>query len=249
MHRYLSAALGLVAMAAVATPAAAADLRPAPAYKAPPAAVVVPFSWTGCYVGVHGGGAWGEKKWYDGDFQFTDHNVHGWLVGGQLGCNVQRDRWVFGIEGQASYADIQGDSESDGTAHSKADIIGTVAARIGHVFGPQGRTLLYLKGGLAFAQDRHWFSDDGDTFATTSKYMRWGWMLGAGFEHALDHNWSIKGEYNYMNLGTRDVTFCDPGDSSDCFDRPVGIKQDIHVFKMGVNYRFGGGRAPVVARY
>src|SRR5215471_309512 len=51
-----------VALVALVAPAAAADLavRPAPvAYKAPPPIVV--YSWTGCYVGGNGGGAWVNK--------------------------------------------------------------------------------------------------------------------------------------------------------------------------------------------
>ena len=39
-------------------PAAAADLSIAPIYKAPPPAPVT--TWSGSYLGVSGGGAWGK---------------------------------------------------------------------------------------------------------------------------------------------------------------------------------------------
>jgi outer membrane immunogenic protein len=234
-----------MAVAVTAAPAMAADMP----VKAPPPVVVAAFSWTGCYVGVHGGYGWGRKKWSDAGGEFTEHDVDGWLVGGQVGCNFwQRDRWVLGIEGQASWADIDGSSTLGDPAtthfnyHSKTDILGTIALRLGYAVD---RTLFFAKGGVAFAHDKH--REDllvGNLLISTSdseKYLRWGWMVGGGIEYAFTGNWSTKIEYNYMHLGREDVQFCAPGN---CFD--YSIKQHIHVVKAGINYRFGG---PVVARY
>ena len=90
----------------------AADLPARMPVKAAPAPIITVFSWTGCYIGGHAGYAWGKKR-----VDFTpnvfgldfDHDVDGFIAGGQVGCNLwQRDRWVFGIEGQASWADIDG---------------------------------------------------------------------------------------------------------------------------------------------
>jgi len=225
----------------------AADMRMP--VKAPPPVVAAAFSWTGCYVGVHGGYGWGKKKWSDTGVEFTEHDVDGWLVGGQVGCNLwQRDRWVFGIEGQASWADIDGNS-TDGlpTAtnyYSKTDIVGTVALRLGYAVD---RSLFFVKGGLAFAHDKHWqevvFGGAVLTHTDSEKYLRWGWMAGGGYEYAFTGNWSTKIEYNFMHLGREDVSFCPPAPGA-CFD--YSIKQHIHVIKAGINYRFGG---PVVARY
>ena len=89
--------------------------------------------------------------------EFTSHDVDGWLVGGQVGCNYQQDRWVFGIEGQASWADITGSSTLTqggffATYSTKTDIVGTIALRLGYTFD---RTLVYAKGGAAFARNHH----------------------------------------------------------------------------------------------
>jgi outer membrane immunogenic protein len=246
--------VGALALSALfATSAVAADLPARMPVKAPP--VVAPvFTWTGCYIGAHGGYGWGHKKWrdpFDG-VEFTSHDVDGWLVGGQVGCQIQQDRWVFGIEGQASWADIDGESfiGEPASTHfrfrSKTDILGTVALRLGYAVD---RTLFYAKGGLAFAHDKHW--EDllvGPLLidsAPSEKYMRWGWMLGGGIEYAFTGNWSAKIEYNYMHLGREDVQFCPVIIPGDCFD--YSIKQHIHVVKAGINYRFGS--SPVVARY
>jgi len=51
-----------VAVVMAAGSAGAADLS-RPILKAPPPIPV--FSWTGWYVGVHVGGAWGTKEWQD----------------------------------------------------------------------------------------------------------------------------------------------------------------------------------------
>jgi outer membrane immunogenic protein len=238
----------VAASLAVAQAAVAADLPARMPVKAPP--VVAPvFTWTGCYIGAHGGYAWGKKRWTAPDepgFEL-DNDIDGWSVGGQVGCNLQTNNWVVGIEGQAGWADIDGSATVPivgATAfdfHSKTDIIGSIALRLGIAVD---RTLFYAKGGLGFARDHHWVTIGNAPFADSDKYMRWGWMVGAGIEYAFTNNWSIKGEYNYMHLGTKTVRLVtdDPLEFTD-----FRIKQHIHLFKVGINYRFGP--QPVVARY
>ena len=51
-----TAAVALLGLSSIGQ---AADM-PAPVYKAPPP-VVVPFSWTGFYLGANIGGAWGHR--------------------------------------------------------------------------------------------------------------------------------------------------------------------------------------------
>src|SRR5260370_30387961 len=62
MERRMRKIVGLVgAVLLFTSPSLAADLqRKAPAYQAPPLAPV--FSWTGFYVGGHGGFCWSEKS-------------------------------------------------------------------------------------------------------------------------------------------------------------------------------------------
>jgi outer membrane immunogenic protein len=65
--------------------------------------------------------------------------------------------------------------------------------------------LVYVTGGLAVGNEK--FTQtinllvpfvETATFSTT----RTGWTFGGGVEHALDRNWSIKGEYLHVDLGT-----------------------------------------------
>jgi outer membrane immunogenic protein len=248
---------GLVLSALLASPAAAADLRRPMPVKAP-APIATLYSWTGCYIGGHAGWAWGKKE--IDPVSFTpfpgtdfDHDVDGFLIGGQIGCNLQNDRWVFGFEGQAAWADIGGDIAAntlvtngpDGGFRTDADVIGSIAARLGYAFGATGQTLVFVKGGAAFIHEQ--FFATGVPAATfnieSEKDLRWGWMVGGGFEQAIGGNWSFKAEYNFSHFGTRDVDLCNPG-NCETFE----IKQHIHLVKVGLNYRFGWG-GPVVARY
>src|SRR5258705_5455430 len=89
-------AVGTVVCAGTAS---AADLaaRPMP-YAAPAPA----FSWTGCYVGVHGGaGVLHDQGFQSGggvteDLRADRHGTGG-LAGGQIGCNYQTGMLVLGI--------------------------------------------------------------------------------------------------------------------------------------------------------
>ncbi len=244
----------VVATLALAQTAFAADLPRRMPVKAPPVVAPAVFTWTGCYIGAHGGYAWGNKRWTDPTFEFidTEGDVDGWLVGGQVGCQIQQNQWVIGIEGQAAWADIDGTATSGrvGAAaldfHSKTDIIGSIALRLGWAVD---RTLFYAKGGLGFVRDHHWVTipPTNCICGDSDKYMRWGWMVGGGIEYAFTSNWSIKGEYNYMHLGTKTVSIFDTFDPSVVDD--FRIKQHVHLFKAGINYRFGGFGGPVIARY
>jgi len=244
---------GVALVICLAAPSMAADMRLP--VKAAPAPVVTVFSWTGCYVGGHVGYAWGKKRVDPVGFALFpgvdfDHDVDGFIAGGQIGCNLwQRDRWVFGIEGQASWADIDGSvgpfaATTFNGFRTEADVIGSIAARLGYAFGATGQTLFFVKGGAAFIHEQFFVTND---FAPTlngqsDKDLRWGWMVGAGFEQALNSNWSLKAEYNFSHFGSETIALCAPGAA--CFD--YDIKQHIHLVKVGINYRFGG---PVVARY
>ena len=156
MKRLLIASVSLLAFSA--TTASAADIR-RPVYRAPPPLPPI-WSWTGCYIGAHVGGGWGHKTWSDPfltGLEFSSHDTSGWLAGGQIGCDYQAGAFVFGIEGDYSWANLRGESVdllSNGTItdHTKVEAFGTLTGRLGWTWH---RTLFYLKGGAAFARDRY----------------------------------------------------------------------------------------------
>lgn len=245
MYRTIAGLVTVLSLAAGAQSALAADLP----VKARPAAVVA-YSWTGIYGGVHVGYGWGDKDYFDpiAGASAGSHQADGWLGGVQLGANYQVGAWVFGIEGQFSWTDING---SHANPLDLADILGTrvpwLATAAGRLGYAADRTLFYVKGGGAWARD-HYSTIDAGALEAFAKHTRGGWMVGAGIEHAFAGPWSAKIEYNYLDLGTRTIDLLDPatGAVASTFD----IRQQIHTVTVGLNYRFwGGGGGPVTARY
>jgi len=95
MKYFLLGTVGLVAVG-IAAPASAADLPAKPITKAPPPVVAPIYDWSGFYIGGHGGGAWGDRRWDEtgpiGLFGFSaplhgNTNASGALAGGQVGYN------------------------------------------------------------------------------------------------------------------------------------------------------------------
>src|SRR6266446_3880424 len=142
--------LGLVgATLLLAGPALAADLgKPPPAYKAAPLAPV--FTWTGFYLGVHGGYGWSSSDVFGiGVFD----SLKGGFGGGQIGYNYQMNNFVLGIEGDGAWADI---SQSFDGANFKFDALASLRGRLGVAFG---NALLYGTAGGGWAHSKLSLSD------------------------------------------------------------------------------------------
>ena len=56
-------------------------------------------------------------------------------------------------------------------------------------------------------------------------------------------------EYDFYDFGTRNVTFTGTIGGVPEVVPGIDIKQRLSAVKFGINYRFGWGKAPVVARY
>lgn len=263
-----SALASLAAVAALSAPAAAADMRIP--MKAPPAVAPVIFNWTGFYIGVNGGGAFGERHdvnvtetlagaifvagTWPGVGNFGSLEPTGGFGGGQIGYNWQPvgSQWVFGFE-----ADIQGAGiKDDATAtlpyiavpatitvasENQIDWFGTVRARLGYAFD---RVMVYATGGVAFGESKFSLSMAetfaGNVAAVTDNDTRVGWVAGGGVEWAFAPNWSLKGEYQYIDLGSRTVTapeFTAAG-APTAFAVSTDVDTTFHTGRLGINYRF-----------
>jgi len=223
MKRLCLALVGLVALAGAA---AAADLsRPAPAPYYPPAAVAPPpFSWTGFYLGINGGGAFGSSSWDS----TGSRNIDGGLAGGQLGYNYQAGQAVFGVEGDIDWADIDGSTTNGcvGGCKTSDTWLGTVRGRIGYA---AGRFMPYVTGGAAFGDIRA--SAPG---VPTQSSDKTGWTLGGGLESAFAANWTAKVEYLYVDLGSFNC-------GSACSGIPAtadNVSFHTNLLRAGVNYKF-----------
>jgi outer membrane immunogenic protein len=258
MKKLLLAIVGLAAM--IAGPAVAADLRvKAPVYKAPPPVVL--FSWTGFYVGVHGGGDWFNKDWFvplsplnaaNGcigcPVSAGGHTSSSWLAGVQAGFNYQINWFVVGVEAQASWTRLEASNAQLVLPflidNSRTDRLGTIAARLGAAWD---RSLFFVKGGAAWAHDTFWTTSVFCNTVTcqTVTDTRWGWMVGVGWEYAFFDNWSVKLEYDHLDFGRQRETLTPVCAGCGPFD--YDVRQTIDLVKVGLNYRFGW--SPVVAKY
>jgi outer membrane immunogenic protein len=219
----------------LASEALAADLPVV--RKAPPVAVAPVYNWSGLYAGGHAGYGWGRSTWTDvaglvGDDN-TRHNINGALAGLQLGFNVQQGAWVFGVEGDFSWADIKGSSLFDGVdpVETKIRWLSTLTGRVGYA---HGAWLPYVKGGAVWANERMTISlplAPGAPITVTTD-TRTGWTAGAGLEYGFTPNWSARIEYDYFDLGTSRAQSAFAG-------FPLDVKAHLHAVKFALNYRFG----------
>jgi outer membrane immunogenic protein len=210
----------------------------------------LPFTWTGCYAGGQGGGGWGQKTVTDTTgvvapltgFTSANVNISGYMLGGQIGCDLQlASNWVIGIEGSVTGGHISGSTTvvqplaipGDGARFKETtDFLSTATARVGYTWD---RWLVYAKGGAAWAGDK--YSATGTFLSVPFDFegleTRFGWTAGAGVEWAFSSIWSLKLEYDFYGLGSRNVTFIDTVSGS---AGPENIKQNIHVILLGLNF-------------
>ncbi len=217
--------------------ASAADLGTP--YKALPP--VPMFSWTGWYLGVNGGGAWGQ----------TDHSVTasalglpaattgnfpvaGGVAGGTLGYNYQIGQWVLGLETDLDWANIEGTNSTPVTiggvagnvaVTSRLQWLDTTRARLGWAFG---HVLLYGTGGAAFGGLTATTAATGAAASATlaDTQTRFGYTAGAGVEYAFTDNFTVKVEYLYVNLGSQNQELVD------------NVNFYTNVVRGGVNLKF-----------
>ena len=110
---------------------------------------MVPYNWTGFYVGINGGGAFGTSAWDS----TGSRNVSGGLVGGTVGYNYQFGQAVFGVEGDIDWADINGTSTTGCPLGCKTSDtwLSTVRGRLGYA---ADRFMPFVTGGAAFGDVR-----------------------------------------------------------------------------------------------
>jgi outer membrane immunogenic protein len=212
------------------------------ALAAPPAVSAAP-GWTGAYGGAAGGYGWGSSSQTDPGIPSIPTNtegdghypVGGGLFGGSLGYNLQTGPWVFGLEGDLSWANTTGQSAVCGattaTPHpcgTKLDALGTFRGRVGYAVGANSDWLLYATGGLAFGKINGWDS----LTPASGNVWRAGYALGVGVEKVIAPNWTAKLEYLYVDLGSGQIFNIAPG-------VPESVGFTANTVRLGINYRFG----------
>jgi outer membrane immunogenic protein len=225
---------GIAAVSFCGAPAVAADMS----VKGGPAV----YDWTGAYWGLNDGyGSHDPKVNFsatgDPDAGGFVHDAvlpvsfksSGFVGGGQVGYNWQRNSWVTGIEADFDFADVNGHGSAGPkvgfttNANQKLEWLSTLRGRIG--FLATDRLLIFGTGGLAVGGRKGSasvinntatitiFGPGGNVFCAagapctsgSQSNVAAGWTLGGGTEWAVWNNTSFKIEYLYVNLGDQNV--------------------------------------------
>jgi outer membrane immunogenic protein len=247
---WLAAGIGAVTCAMISGPVPAADLP----VSGPSTVIPMPvFSWTGFYIGVHGGWGFGDVGFHNSStFDIGDHTMDGGLAGGHIGYNWQMGySWLIGIEGSGTWSGVRKTVigplgplfplfRNDAWT-TEVKWLATVTPRIGVTIS---NWMWYLKGGVAFAGVDHQLVSTVDAVSFDTSASQVGWTIGFGGELLLASNWVLGIEGNRYDFGS--------------FHADSGIANfpdhDIHVTMWSVlgrvSYKFGGpSNPPLVGRY
>jgi outer membrane immunogenic protein len=204
-------------------------------------------SWNGIYIGGNGGYGWGNSNRFinpldalNVPFGSGDANakIKGDIWGGQLGANWQfSPNWLIGLEAGFNSANLNRRVTSiafpTNSVETSMHWLGTVTPRLGFV---NGNSLFYVKGGWATASIKTNSSETGIISLSRTDTLT-GWTIGAGLEYALSPNWIAGVEYDYYDLGSKNMTGMYVG-------APVDFSQSIDpkfsAVMARISYKFGG---------
>ncbi len=213
--------------------------------------------------GGRDGSILGSPNLVDAPSQGIDRS--GEFAGGQIGYNWQQNRLVFGVEADFQGAAIGGQARAaalvpgsinvvpDGitavSAQSNLDWFGTVRGRAGFTFD---HMLIYATGGFAFggtkdqASSSILFGGDATPTLSTAKAeeTRTGFVIGGGLEYALTPAWSLKGEFQHIDLGSTKLD-TEPRSLNLLMATRSGsgsaeIDHVYNTVRVGLNYHIGG---------
>jgi outer membrane immunogenic protein len=252
-HFRAGSVIGAVTCAMFSGSAFAADM---PVLRESTVIPVPVFSWTGFYVGFHGGWGFGDVTFIKTAVDLDNHTMDGGLAGGHIGYNWQMGyNWLFGLEASGTWSGVKKTVFGVSNAvtipptlfandrwTTEVKWLATVTPRIGVTIS---NWMWYLKGGVAFAGiDHHLESPVGPvSFETSGTQV--GWTVGFGGELLLASNWILGIEGNLYDFGSLNA-------NSGIVNFPDHeVKVTMWSVLGRVSYKFGGpsGPSPVVARY
>jgi outer membrane immunogenic protein len=236
------------------SPALGADLA---AYTKAPAVATPVYDWSGFYVGVFGGGGYGNHNVVNanglaGFANFTaNYTSTGGIAGGEAGYNIQSGNYLIGVEGDGFWSGIKG-SDTNAVINGNFAVTGidNTNLRWGGTFRARGgiavdRLLLFFTGGWAYGDLLHTNTDVSAGLGVDQfSVQRSGITAGGGIAYAVTNNVIGKFEYRYYDFGafTRGglPTLTPNG------QLPYTVNSTYSVVTLGVDFKFGG---PVIAKY
>jgi opacity protein-like surface antigen len=229
--------------------AAAADMPPvkAPSHAAP----IVAYDWSGLYIGGVAGVANVGTEFTDTNENFSlgywKNGGFSAAGGGTAGYNWQKGNLVLGVE--ADISALGYDKGIDNPVvftrwNSQWNWMATIRGRVGLAVD---RALFFATGGVAIVnQKQHIFYPDlaDDEFdcgcVIDTQKTQVGLAAGAGAEYAFGNNWSVKAEYLYVTLPTKQIQ----DTLNPITDNRYQFSSNAQFLRLGLNYRFADGQIP-----
>lgn len=196
----------------------------------------------------------------------VNFNMSGVTGGFQVGYNWQvGPQWVLGFETDFNLPSLKGSGLSTNLspvfvpfvsyADQRLQWFGTVRGRVGFLAAPN--VMIYGTGGFAYGrvtQDITYNTaapvanfdgvcpTPGVCYAGSSGRIATGYTFGGGVEYAIARNWTIRGEYLYVNLRGNSLTQTvvggvTPGFSPSTIDAQYNALA-FQTIRAGINYKF-----------
>lgn len=223
--------------------AKAADLPMEPEYKAPIVVQQV-YNWTGFYIGVNGGYAWGSQDPFNlltNRFDAFSVPFSGGVFGATAGAQIQSGHVVMGFEADIDWASINGSATVVPTIGGAlpggcGGCVASLTTKIQDVTTGRFRAgyaldnwLPYVTAGFALLGANANVSTVNGFACTTGLLTavctgtdhRLGIAMGAGLEYGITPALSAKFEYMYIGAASFEVSH-------------------LNEVRLGLNYRFGG---------
>ncbi|MDR3466523.1 MAG: outer membrane beta-barrel protein [Xanthobacteraceae bacterium] len=252
-----------VVTALISTSALAADM----AMKAPAAATAPAASWTGFYLGLNGGGAWGDFHSTLGLLQNNGSSASGnaaltaagttgaspsaFTGGGQFGYNARlAPQFVGGVEIDMDYLGLSTlrqtgpiarlpDPAADFNEHAQVRSMATLRARAGWLPTPQ--LLVFVTAGLAVADvdyaERIHFAQIPDTSFNQGSAS--GWKTGPVVGGGLEYAFAPRwtAKVEYLYTKLGSSNFASANTFDPTYTLQHGFDADISSARLGINYR------------
>jgi outer membrane immunogenic protein len=185
-------------------------------------------SWTGFYIGAFGGYKFGvfdpridvqedggnetEDERLIESHLGDDFSADGGEFGGLIGFNFQLNKLVLGLEAAGGYVGLRNSETGRFAVPDSDDIYALSNSLKSHyliTLGPRFgyavcNWLPYVTGGVAFGdldfRQRISETDDFDQ-RRSDDGTNVGWFVGGGLQYALTRHWSVRAQYQYIDLG------------------------------------------------
>ena len=195
--------------------------------------------FAGSYIGANAGYISGSASVSDDNenlsYQTTMISPAGASGGLTLGYNWVNKNVLFGVEFDHNFANIADRKVTDfpGNIGVEIDSYSTLRGRAGFVV--DNGTLFFLTAGAAVAKinadGRDPSPSPGDNGFKISKSLT-GITFGAGVEHSISNQLSLK--FEYLNIDLPDMITKDLADADDAYT----VSTKFNTFRVGLNYKF-----------